>query len=311
MNITKWICSVVLVLLTSSVHASVGQFLYETNRSFEAWLAGLALHSINVEGVDWRYYSRHTERENCLVLLHGFTAEASHWFRLARHIDSDRCLIVPDLPAFGESQYDKQGDYSIPRQTARLQAFLAAVKPDGKYHLVGSSMGGHIAVTYALEFPQRVASLVMINGGGVAPVAKSSADQWLESRGYPVFHISKRNEFYRLMETTMSDQPWMPDVVMDYLADRFIVRNERHMRVFSQIYGKNQVDSRLSEIQCPTYIIWGLDDKLVDASVGEKFTKGIKGARQINVEDAGHLPFLEKPSLIAGHLMGFLEMQRN
>jgi pimeloyl-ACP methyl ester carboxylesterase len=94
---------------------------------------------------------------------------------------------------------------------------------------------------------------------------------------------------------------------MDYLADQFIVRNERHMHVFSQIYGKNQVGSRLADITCPTLILWGLEDKLVDVSVGEQFAKGIDGARYIAVVGAGHLPFLEKPSLVAGHLNGFLD----
>lgn len=292
--------------LTTLTHASVGQFLYETNRSMEAWLAGVEKHSQQIGDTEWHYYIRNLDKPNCTVLVHGFTAEAAHWFRFARKLQPSRCLIIPDLPGFGESSYNAAGDYSIPRQAQRLHAFLQAIKPEGNFHLMGSSMGGHIVATYALAYPQQVATLTLFDAAGVASTNKPYATEYLERTGKPVFHIESLDDFDHLMSISMSDAPWMPGLVLDYLGEQFIQRNERHMHIFEQIFSKSHIDEQLPTLETPTLVIWGIDDKLLDKSMGDQYTALIPGAVQHVMPNIGHLPFLEAPAESAALVESFL-----
>lgn len=292
--------------LTTLSHASVGQFLYETNRSMEAWLAGLEKHTRQVGDTEWHYYTRNLNKTDCTVLVHGFTAEAAHWFRFARKLLPSRCLIIPDLPGFGESSYDPANDYHIPRQTKRLDMLLQAVKPTGKLHLMGSSMGGHIVATYTLNFPQRVASLTLFNAAGVASPEKPYATEYLERTGKPVFHIQSMDDFEHLTRVSMTDAPWMPGMVLDYIGEQFIQRNERHMRIFGQIFDQDRLDDQLQAVTIPTLVVWGSDDQILDKSMGEQYTALIPGAEQHVMPQLGHLPFLEAPAKSAAIVERFL-----
>lgn len=302
----KLFVTLALLITTTAVHAGVGEFLFETSQSVEAWRAGVEPQTRNVDNVEWHYYARHLEQDTCTVLLHGFTAEASHWLRFARELEPSHCLIIPDLPGFGASSYDASDSYAIPKQAARLRDFLDAVKPHVKLNMVGSSMGGHISTTFTLENPQRVATLTLFDAGGVVSANKSPAGITLETTGKPIFHVADRDAFYRLMASNLNDGPWIPDVVMDFLADRFIARNERHMRIFSQIHGQDRVDARLGEITAPTLIVWGADDKVLDKSMGERYAALIKGSQHHVLEGIGHLPFLERPAEAAALFEAFI-----
>lgn len=288
-----------LLLSTSFAHASMGQFLFETNRSFEAWLSDLNEQTVKVNDVEWHVYARHLDQSECTVLLHGFTAEASHWFRFARKIDPSRCLIVPDLPGFGESSYSADSHYSIPLQSGRVRDLVDTLKPGVKLHLVGSSMGGHIASQFTLDHPERVLTLTLFDAGGVESANKSPAAQVLESTGKPVFYVTERDSFYHLMDSNFNDAPWMPSLVLDHLADQFIARNDRHMHIFNEIHGKDRLDSRLGEIRVPTLIVWGSDDKVLDKSMGESYASLIQGSRLQVFAGVGHLPILETPDVSA------------
>lgn len=303
----KYIAAALLTLVSVSAQASLGEFLYTSNRSAEAWLAGLEEKTRQVDGVTWHYYVRDAGKGDCIVLVHGFTAEAGNWFRFARHLPKDRCLIVPDLPGFGQSPYKASLGYLIPQQTQRLQALVNAVAPAGKLHLVGSSMGGHIALTYALQDQKRVASLTLIDAGGVISPMKSDLTLQIERTGRNPFDVRRREDFDVFLPMTMHDIPWMPGLVKTHLADEFVERNPRYQSIFKTIFGKDMWDARLHEVNVPTLIIWGAKDRLLHVAMADVFQKSIPGAKKVIYPDLGHLPFLEAPSRTAADYMQFLD----
>ena len=77
-----------------------------------------------------------------------------------RHLAADYHVVVPDLPGFGESSRLWEENYDVDSQVERLHAFFAAIKLRGS-HLVGNSMGGQIACTYAARYPDEVLSLTL------------------------------------------------------------------------------------------------------------------------------------------------------
>lgn len=303
----KWIAAIFITLVSMGAHASFGEFLYAANRSAEAWLAGLEEKTATVNGVEWHYYARHAEKDNCIVLVHGFTAEAGNWFRFARHLPKDQCLIVPDLPGFGGSPYKASMDFTIPQQAKRLQSFVNAIAPNGKRHLAGSSMGGHIVATYALLEQSRIASLTLFDAAGVQSPVKSEANFGSKKKGRNPFDIKSREDFEKFLPWTMHDIPWMPSVVQAYLADGYIERNNRYQSILKTIYGKDMLDARLQELHVPTLVVWGEKDRLLNVSMAEVYHQGIKGSKKIVYPGLGHLPFLEDSSRAAADYNRFLD----
>lgn len=294
-----------LLALPLPAQASLGHWLYERNRAMEAWLAGLEEHSVTVKGVRWVYYARHLEKGRCDVFVHGFTAEAANWFRFARQLDRDRCLVVPDLPGFGRSGQDPAWSYAIPAQTARLRDFLQAIGARAPYHLVGSSMGGHIVLTYAIEHPGEVASLALFDAGGVASPVPSDHGRLLAATGRTVFDVRSHADFDAMVAMAMHEQPWLPGVVRRALADDFIARNDHHLAIFRQIYPRDMLEARLHEVRAPTLVLWGEQDRLLHVSMAKVLGAGIRGARVEIMPGIGHLPFLEDPAGTAERYVRF------
>ncbi|MEH6450516.1 MAG: alpha/beta hydrolase [Oleispira sp.] len=308
--------TLLLLFITQHTFASVGGWLFEANRSMEAMIAGLEEKRISVDGDHWQYYvkssaTQNTNNEHCTVLVHGFTAEASHWFRFARNLEHDACIIIPDLPGFGRSSYSPDSDYSITSQVQRLHQFLTQLQLSERYHFSGSSMGGHIAGMYALKYPNEVASLTLIDSGGVSSPAKSEMDSQVEETGKSVFEVESLDDFKKLFAMTLSDPPWMPGVVLDHVSQGAIARTDRHRSIFSQIYQKDLLDDALSSIEIPTLILWGQEDRLLHLSMAETFHQGIAESTLVIIPNAGHLPFLEIPADTADLFNQFISNQIN
>ncbi len=284
----------------NAAYASIGKWLYESNHSIEVFVAGLDENTATVDGEGWLYYVKNdakkgAKHKSCTVLIHGFAAEASHWLRFVSKLKHDQCVIVPDLPGFGRSSFVAAGKYSIVEQVKRLQRFLTQLQLASTYHFVGSSMGGQIAGMYAVKFPEDVASLVLINAGGVLSPAKSDMDLQLEKTGKSIFDVESTDEYRAMFNMTMSDPPWMPDVVMEHLSKSAIERNKRNRAIFQQVYQQDLLDDHLNKIVTPTLILWGAEDRLLHSSMANVFHKGIVGSTLIVIPDLGHLPFLEQP----------------
>jgi pimeloyl-ACP methyl ester carboxylesterase len=208
-------------------------------------------------------------------------------------------LIVPDLPGFGRSDYTLGSDYSIQAQVERLQLFLSQLQLSNRYHLVGSSMGGHIAGLYSLSFPHEIASLTLINSGGVLSPSKSTLDKQVEETGTSIFEVDSIEGFKKVFEMTLSDPPWMPSIVLNHVGQNAIDRTQRHRSIFSQIYQQDLLDEQLRNIRTPTLILWGGEDQLLHLTMAKVFHENIQDSKLVILPQSGHLPFLEKPSASA------------
>jgi haloalkane dehalogenase len=100
-----------------------------------------------------------------VVFLHGAWNDSSEWVAVMELLSSDFHCFAPDLFGFGESDYPNI-HYSIDLQVECLAEFLQALKLE-RIYLVGHSLGGWIAASYALKYPEQVYGLALIAPEGI------------------------------------------------------------------------------------------------------------------------------------------------
>jgi abhydrolase domain-containing protein 6 len=105
---------------------------------------------------------------------------------------------------------------------------------------------------------------------------------------------------------TMAQPPWLPRMILDYMADDYIARREPLARIFHDFHDVDMLDARLSEFSVPVLLLWGERDRLLDISSAEVWKKGIPGAQLITYPELGHMPMLEDASRSSRDVLDFI-----
>lgn len=293
------------LLAVTPLQASIGSQVQELALGLEQHLAGLDSREVQVGDHRWHIHTRHLDsRKACVVMVHGFTARAAHWFRMARRLPDNRCVIAVDLPGFGASTYVPGAAYDPATQADRLHGLLRTLRlRNPKVDLIGNSMGGFIIAEYALRHPTETRSLVLVDAAGVSSPVPSELRRNIDA-GKNGFFATDRDSFRQFYAMTMHQPPFVPGFVLDAVADEAIARVPRHQAIFAQLNGP-RLDDRLGEIQVPTRIVWGEQDRLLDVSMVSVWRR-IPGSTVKRLAKVGHMPHLEVPAELAADYTAFL-----
>jgi 2-succinyl-6-hydroxy-2,4-cyclohexadiene-1-carboxylate synthase len=238
---------------------------------------------------------------NTIVSIHGFTGEGADFDALLAALPSDIRMNAPDLPGHGSRRHLRDlRDYSIDTHLALITA--AATTP--QITLLGYSLGGRLALHWALAHPERVARLILI---GASPGLATSAERderrlgdatladFIRTRGLEAFFKYWHNQtFFQ----TLLRLP--PDRLAPIIERRH--RNDPEGLALSlDNVGTGALPSlwpRLQELRCPVDLVTGEHD--------EKFTRlayemgaRLPKARHSVIEGAGHAVHLERPDDVA------------
>ena len=237
-----------------------------------------------------------------MILLHGAGAGAVTWYPSIYTISKNFQVVAPDIVGYGES--DKpDAPYNRPYFSKWLKGFLKELKIS-KAHIVGLSQGGAIALQFAIENPNMVNKLVLVDTAGLG--AKVSF--------WPLIGTIWMNSFPSSMANRFNSR---------YILDKPINRDPNHssysiavlkykggQNAFKQ--GRGTAVSKISEeflkqIENETLIIWGENDKLFAVEYGEAAVKIIPNAKLYIIPDAGHLPLMDQPEVFNKILEDFLK----
>lgn len=270
---------------------------------------GMVEKWIKVDGLDWPYLEGGDPAGAVLVLIHGFGGDKDNWSFYAPFVTGKYRLICPDLPGFGDNTRDPSGDYAGTKQAERLGRFLTALGID-RCHLGGNSMGGLIALLFALAQPQRLRSLTLFNNAGVSGTAPSELEQIVQAdaAATPLVPHSVA-DMKRLLAFVMHRPRFVPQRFLDVMYAQMAPHQALLDTIFAQLLSDIQthpLNDRLSEVAVPTQIIWGRNDKLIDVSCAEVQHGGISGSEIVVLDDVGHVPMIEQPALTARHNLAFL-----
>lgn len=228
------------------------------------------------------------------VVIHGAGGTHLDWPAEIRRLPELNTVVL-DLPGHGRSI--GAGRSSIAAYVSDVLSLMDALKLD-KVILAGHSMGGAIAQTIALQYPVRVAALILIGTSAKLGV-------------HPDILNGMMNEFKRTVSTLVS---------MYYGTrpnESMVRRSQQRLSEFNPItlyndyVACNTFDLReqVQHIQVPTLIIGGTDDKMTPYKASSYLNEHISGSRLIQVEGGGHLMMLEQPELVAEAVRSWLMEQ--
>lgn len=236
--------------------------------------------------------------DTTLVLIHGDLASAAWWRPFMGRLPAGWRVIAPDLRGCGRSSRPAAG-YRIDQYAADLRALLDAVKP-GPFVLVGHSLGGAVAMTYALGQEADLQALVLVDpvpadGLSFGRVGKEAFAHLKENPEALAVAVGRamttapRDDFFRLLVADAA------------AADQHVfVDNTAEMEAFD-VFG------RLHELSLRTLVVIGEQDQLIARVPMVRTAEAIPQAQVEFVADSGHSPQIEKPDEFVRLVLGFIE----
>lgn len=174
-----------------------------------------------------------------------------------------------------------------------------------EFALLGTSMGGYVALEVVRQAPHRVRTLALVSTSARQDTPGERASRERQS------HLVEAGDFDRLVELAfpgvVAEQHENDPALLDaWRAMARTVGAEVFLR--QQRAAMDRADARelLSTISCPTMVIHGADDRLIPVERGEEIARSVPGAELVLIEDAGHFVFFEQPDEVAAAVAGFL-----
>lgn len=246
-----------------------------------------------------------------IMLLHGTSASLHTWEGWARALSRQRRVISVDLPGFGLTGPFPDGDYRLPHYTRFLGDLLDA---RGVQHavLVGNSFGGQVAIEMALEQPDRVDKLILVDALAY-PGDPASIPIGFRIARIPVLNVLMRYVLpRRVVEDSLRDVMGDPTKVTPALVDRYFdmsVRagNRASLPARFAYLPTEASAARIAQISQPTLILWGGRDRLIPPDHGERLRRDIASSELVVFPDLGHIPQEENPTITVVAAIEFLK----
>jgi pimeloyl-ACP methyl ester carboxylesterase len=247
-----------------------------------------------------------------LVFVHGLSGCWQNWLENIPHFARSRRVIAIDLPGFGESELPNE-EISMPGYGRFVDAFLGEIGVD-RASIVGNSMGGFIAAEVAVSHPERVDKLGLVSAAGVMTVGP--AQLTVASRLARSFNagsarvLARRHSLVRrrgMRKVVLYGIVTHPELLQPELVYEIASGGGKpgFMDAFKAVLDYDFRD-RLPEIERPTLIVWGRNDRIVPVGGAYRYEEMIPNSRRVIFEETGHVPMIERPALFNRVLEDFL-----
>jgi len=230
-----------------------------------------------------------------LILIHGLGSSADVWRADMAGLSRAYRVLAIDLPGYGKSDRPK-ADYSVEYQAGVVKEFISAVGLD-RAALAGNSLGGWIAALVALDSPGKISALILVDSAG------------LQRQSPPPVNINPatKEEQKALLLSLFANKSLVTEGMVEKQWDYRKEVRATVQATMDSFKTALPLDDRLKDIKVPTLVIWGRQDSLIPVENGERFVKGIPGAKLVVIDDAGHLPQVEQPEAFVRAVKGFVK----
>jgi esterase len=267
-----------------------------TGKSEFLSIAGLRLHYL-----DWGNAGAPP-----VVCVHGYTSSAQAFNAPARILRNRFRVIVPDVRGHGESGWSPTGAYTYADQAGDLAAIVDRLGLE-RFTLIGTSMGGIIAMAYAADHAQRLASLVINDIGPEVETGSQRITQTVGSRPvhFPTLEaamayrrdvspITARRSADDQRELALGVLRQNPDGRWIWKMDPAYVRQ----RVEQGAPQRPALWPVLERLPCPTLVVWGADSDVLSETQARRLVKTLPKGELVVVPGVGHAPTLTEPAAV-------------
>lgn len=227
-----------------------------------------------------------------IVLLHGLFGALSNFEKVIEHFTKKYTVVFPFLPL-----------YTSPLKNATVigmvDYFSAVVKKYNlnNFHIVGNSLGGHIALIYALNNTKKVSSITLTGSSGL--FENTLGGSYPNRKDYNFVKTKTEETFYNPKHASKN----LVDEVYETVNNR-----EKALRTISLARSavRHNLRSELNNITCPVNLIWGQNDIITPLFVAEEFKILLPNAQLNIINQCGHAPMMEQPEQFNNYLEQFL-----
>jgi pimeloyl-ACP methyl ester carboxylesterase len=285
--------------------------------------------SIDANGLNIHYLEWGEPADELIILVHGFLDHAHSWrpFVTSLQAKSEKPLwiVAPDCRGHGDSGWvGAEGYYHFPDYVFDLDRLIQSLGAS-RLALIGHSMGGTISFLYTGAFPQRIGSLVLIEGVGPPGSCFSDAPprmvQWIsEVRERGRNHFRQYSSIEAGARQLQQSNPRLRNEFAFELAQTGMRQNTSgkwvwkfdplHRTTAPQPFYTEQAIEFLRRIQCPVLIIEGKESHQTNRTDKEKRFVAISNRRHVVVEDAGHMVHQDNPEALANVVAEFFGLAR-
>jgi pimeloyl-ACP methyl ester carboxylesterase len=244
-----------------------------------------------------------------VVLIHGANGSLHVWEGWTKALSDKARLISVDLPGHGLTGAWPRGEYTVEAYADFIEALAGILKLD-RFAMVGHSLGGGVAWSFAATRPQRASQLILVDSAGYPP--KGGQLRWpMRLARLPL--VGDIGIYFK-------PELWVRETLLEAYADDSMVTDERVKRraelqrfpgnreaTLERARTQQQLDpAPLKQLKVPTLILWGAKDPWVPVADAVRFQRDIRGAKLTIFENLGHDPMEEDSKASAALVADFL-----
>jgi pimeloyl-ACP methyl ester carboxylesterase len=254
-----------------------------------------------VDGVPVHYQEAGEPSAPPLLLIHGFASSNLVWSKVLLPLaEAGYRVIAPDLLGYGYSGKPRQMDYTIASQ-AKMVVGLLEQLGIARVRLIGSSYGGAVAATIALDHPELVEKLVLVGA-----VTNNKPTRYLLMRlfGSPIIGdilsplvVGSRRLLRMRMKRVYDRHAWELDEKRVQARHLPLATRGTHRAIIRTVrrWDAERISRDAHLLKQPTLIVWGDKDREVPLADGERLQQEIPNSRLFVFRECGHLPHEEYP----------------
>jgi len=217
-----------------------------------------------------------------LVLLHGLFGALSNFEDLIEHFRHTYKVVVPMLPLFELDIFHT----TVGGLEKHVYRFIETMNYQN-IHLLGNSLGGHVALVHVLKHPERIKSLILTGSSGL--FENGMGDTYPKRGDYEYIRKKTEMTFYDPVTATKD----LVDEVFEITNNRIKVIK---IIALAKSAIRNNLGEELNQIKQPTLLIWGNNDVVTPPFVAREFNKMIPNSELYFVDKCGHAPMMEVPA---------------
>jgi pimeloyl-ACP methyl ester carboxylesterase len=242
-----------------------------------------------LNGLLARLRPKHYGRRPPLVLLNGLAEQAESWYRNRKFWSRYFEVLAPNILAYeGDALHERikaKEPITVDYLVRQLHTYLTQFVQTPPYHLVSSSLGGKVAVEFAVKYPALVNRVVLICPSGMGDEERLPIMDGLGGRGA---NAMVKSVFYNPRKNVDLE-------VANYYKGKFDSKRWK-LGFVKTVRGtlEHTVRDRLKEVRCPTLLVTGAEDKVCDPRVAEEAARELPGGVFLALPKCGHAPQIEK-----------------